>query len=168
MNASSVSFADFKACMELVNEQIRDRIPFINNGGCGVFASELIKRMYDLGIDDMYIAVFGCVYDDEIPDISEVENQISNEDFDPHSIYSWNDNGIDFAHVVIEWKGVYWDALEPFVTKTWNHVTRYNGNFDERILHSIAHDEAGWNDTYDRSNNDTVREILDEAFKLLA
>ena len=27
---------------------------------------------------------------------------------------NWNDYGINFAHVVIGWRGIKWDAVEPF------------------------------------------------------
>lgn len=167
--SNNITLRQFSACMELVNESIRNNIDSINAGGCAFFASELAQRMQAAGIEDFSIAVFGDVIEDEseLVPIEEAINDMLSWDGDLNSIYSWNDNGIHFAHVVIEWRGIKWDAVEPFEGTKWRGAFQYEGEFPEDSLHAIGQCSDGWNCMYDRSQNDTVREILDCAFDLL-
>lgn len=173
---NEISLRHFKACMELVNESIRNNVYGINSGGCAFFASELAKRMRAAGIEDFSIAVFGDIDEDEteLVSIEEAINDMRSWDDDLNCIYSWNDNGVRFSHVVVEWRGVKWDAVKPFTGKKWRGSFQYGrgsfqyeGSFPEDSLHAIAQCSDGWNSTYDREQNDTVREILDCAFDLL-
>lgn len=168
---SAVSYQDFKACMQLVNEQLRRKVPTINSGGCVVFASELLKRMNAAGMTNSYIAVFGDVENEDgsIPNVNAIENDMLHNFYDIHNLESWNDNGINFAHVVVEWGGTGWDALCPSSAddQKWNFWPRYEGDFNPDVLHTISQKSRGWCRVYDRSNTTLVREILDETFDAL-
>lgn len=167
--SNNITLHQFSACMESVNQQIRDNIDSINAGGCAFFASELAKRMRAAGIKDFSVAVFGDVFEDEselIP-LDAVIEDMRSYDVDLNSIYNWNDNGIYFTHVAIEWRGIKWDAVEPFDGNRWRGAFQYEGEFPEDSLHAIGQCSDGWNSMYDRSQNDTVREILDCAFAML-
>ena len=167
--SNNITFDQFSACMESVNQKIRDNIDSINAGGCAFFASELAYRMRDAGITDFAVVVFGGVCEEEsklIP-LYEAIDDMRSYDVDLDCIFNWNAFGINFAHVVIEWRGIKWDAVEPFKGTEWQGALEYEGGFPEDSLHAIGQCSDGWNRTYDRSQDDTVREILDCAFAML-
>ena len=171
---SAVTFQDFKACMELVSQRLDSEVPYINSGGCAFFASELLKRMEAAGMTECYVGVFGDIEDygeDEdgfgIPNVNVIEHKMLSNSFNPYDKEDWNANGINFAHVVIEWEGTKWDALRPFTADTWSFWPRYEGDFNPDVLHHIGQDPRGWNCCFDWNNCDLIREILDEAFDVL-
>jgi hypothetical protein len=167
---SNVRYLDFRACMDLVSERMIREVPTINAGGCAFFASELIKRMRDVGITNINVAIFGdpLQYDtNKVPNVNDVEHEMILNECDLFDLEDWNANGVSFAHVAIEWGGTHWDAIDPFVDDYWKCWPRYEGSFNEEVLHYIGQSPDGWNPAYDRDQDERVRDILDESFDLL-
>lgn len=166
---SIVQRQDFLACMEIISERIQEEVYCINAGGCVFFASQLLKRMKKIGIDNAVVVAYGDQFMEDTADLHNVNNTLRESFLDPYDLDNWNENGVNFAHVVVEWDDVCWDAERPFSANepNWLMWSRYNGTLDEDLVHEWGADSTGWNPSYDRSQDPIVCQILDEAFELL-
>ena len=80
------------------------KIYSINYGGCAVFSVMLAEQLENCGYNDYKIRVYTQAYDGV--NISNAEHKVHGN----HNMISWNRNRVDFAHVVVEWRGMMWNA----------------------------------------------------------
>lgn len=158
---------EFKTCMSEIHEEVSQNIDLINHGGCAIFAVELVKRMRKLGMNPNI-----RVYGEEEVDVSLAETNILEEYGNPMDVEAWNDNGVEFVHIVVEWGCYLWDAeciesIEDAYEYGWNDYPLLPGEISYNALRDIAFQRVGWNSTYDRSQNPMLYRILDNAFKRL-
>lgn len=163
----TVRVADFEACIELVQEQMHENVEYLNSGGCAVFAAALLKRMRNAGIEDGGIVVFGDQYDDSRPNLEVLENDvIPSNDQTPYDFDAWRDNGISFAHVVVEWGGRYWDGYESFEDDVWRFWPRYDGYMSLETVEALANTPS-WCPLFSRLDIPYIEQVLDDAFSCL-
>lgn len=160
----TVSAADFRACMERVHEKLSVNVPRLNNGGCGFFAAELGKRMLDAGITDFGIVVFD---DESYCNVSELETELREYGVDIEDINNWSDNGLLFGHVAVEYDGAFWDGHESFTDTIYKEMfDLVDGELSLEAIVALGQSHQ-WNPTYDRSNDEYVKKVLDECFECL-
>jgi len=156
----------FKDCMSEIHERVSKSIELINHGGCAIFAVELVKRMHKLGMNPSI-----RVYGEEEVDVSLAEQHILEYE-EPMDVESWNDNGVEFVHIVVEWAGYLWDAetiesIEDAYEYGWHDYPLLAGEISFNSLKEIALQRDGWNSTYNRSQNPILYNILDDVFERL-
>ncbi len=161
----SMSFKNFKSRMELVQRNIHNTVSFVNSGGCGFFAVELLKRMRIVGLRDAHLRIY-----DEEPenDLSELETRLRDSG-KAHCIHTWNSNGIWFSHIAVECMDYVWDAesILPVNDKLkWAGYRIYQGSVSLETMEALTRSKEGWNSLYSRRQDNTVRAILNDAFGL--
>jgi hypothetical protein len=155
--------------MSMVRDSLNNNgIYSINNGGCGFFASELSKIMMEFfGIpeDDIEVLVYDykTVHISNIDDISTIEEHMLEHGDDISSIYSWNDNGVDFAHIMLGYKEYYLDCTGIAEKEdNWCFYPLVNGSMSLYALGLLGNSAEGWNIMFDRSQIPTIKKILQD------
>jgi len=156
----------FKDCMSEIHERVSESIERINHGGCAIFAVELVKRMHKLGMNPSI-----RIYGEKEVDVSLTEQHILEYE-EAMDVDTWNDNGVEFIHDVVEWGGYLWDAetvesIENAYEYGWYNHPLLPGEISFDSLREIAFQRHGWNCTYDRSQNPILYNILDDVFERL-
>lgn len=162
----TICIDDFIKCMEKVQCEIYNKVDCISSGGCGLFAVELLKRMMNFGVQDAKIRVYNP---DPVHDLCELENELRTKGESNKDIYMWNSNDIWFSHIAIEWNGILWDAEDygPInIRREWEGNDLQPGSISLETMEALASSREGWNCLYNRCQDDVVRMILDDAFKM--
>lgn len=88
-----------------------------------------------------------------------------------NEVSEWNENGIYFGHVLLEFKvnGVthYWDT-ETFAPAIHSKYTRWKlhpGALTVKEAWELGNDTDGWNDSFNRDNIQTIRNAVYHFFK---
>jgi hypothetical protein len=172
---SAFSDVDVMSCIELIQERIRSEILKINFGGCAVFAGALAQRLDELGLP-VRVRIVCNSSDAPSTDLNTVEETIKEHYLDLDDLDNWNDNGVQFSHVMVEWNGMLIDgecsqSVESFLMDGWIELSKVDtiapGDISIEATQLLAAQEHGWNFIYDRSQNDQVFEIIDECFSSL-
>lgn len=86
-------------------------------------------------------------------------------------VCSWNDKGIHFGHIVLEFKmnGVthYWDAdtLTTQLKSPYCKWKMYKGALTVKEAWVLGNDEDGWNEGFDRANIPNIRSAISHFFR---
>jgi len=137
-------------------------------GVCGVFATELIKRMFNLGITDARIRVFGSSMFNNV-NVETVEQTLHANFLPTDDVNVWNENGVNFGHIIVEWRGYHFDGefCKPLENR-WYYSKLFDGALSVDVADALAQQPKGWNRSYNRAQNPKVCAILDECFALLS
>lgn len=151
----------------VVNMNVRD----VSSGGCGVYAACVGSELERLGVNVDIVIVDEDV-DDKTASVSIAAARAKIKTARKKvNVFTWNLYGIEFGHVVVEfeYRGKrYWCDSNKVVpagdadpTFGWRP---YRGRMTVKEIKKIARTADGWNRTYDRSNNDTLRKIVKHQF----
>lgn len=166
---NTVTVEQFKRCMIKVQERVNSEIVRMNWGGCGVFAAELCAVMQEIGITDARIRVYG--YDCEGTDLNELEQHLRENGIDVSDTCNWNDCGVNFGHIVVEWADRVWDSEicgdDISRNNQWCGNDMYSGYISYDALVELAANPSGWNFMYAREQNPHVRKIIREGFSTI-
>ena len=164
---------DVLECIHDIQERLQNEVLFLNNGGCGVFASYLVEEMKRRSIfPKLRILSDISVSDDEI-NVEDVEKELKEYDVDLVNIDNWNDNGVFFSHIIVEWDGYFFDGYEmididEIKNEGWEGIelNLLDGSISYSTMKLLA--EYGcWNIFYDRDQNFLVHQIIKECFEKL-
>lgn len=161
-----MSLAVLRQLDKLANDA--SRIPYINWGGCGVFASMVAERLHALGIP-----VWGVVSEDcADKDLNEVRLTAKPK----NTVPSWNAAGVWFKHILVQF------ALDG---KIWTYDTSgvvagspereatcggklYAGNLTVQELKELAGNPRGWSPTFNRVRIPDIEALINEHLSIKA
>lgn len=144
-----------------LGQRINRWYPYINYGGCCVFAALVGQELLARNIRARVIIAQG--YDHT--NVEEVRQKVKNI-FDMHE---WQDNGVSFSHVGLEFhfRGQYWhydtNGVHKKSTKL-DHMKINPGRLtvaDAKILADKGND---WNDVFDRRSIPRLRRHIKKFF----
>lgn len=137
-----------------------------NQGGCCLIAVEIAKHLSSIYPTKIRVC---SDYDDGETNVLDVANRVH----DPSDLYEWNDNGIYFGHVIVEFE--YRGHIYHMDT---NGVKRakpvdpsfgwilYPGDIPVKSAKSLAGIKTGaWNSAFDRKQIPTLRKLVKHFFK---
>lgn len=141
---------ELNKALNTLGRHINKRHPYINNGGCCVFASLVGRELLSLGIEAKVI-----VASREISITAEQFNNIQTDLAFNASLSAWNSNNIYFSHVGIEFS---------HNDKVWHYDTNgthrareeldglplYPGRLSIAEALHLAEDPEGWSSVFDR------------------
>jgi hypothetical protein len=166
------NIAATKLCIENISAEIENTIIEINSGGCAVFAVELVKRLNLIGFVNAKLRTYGYAYNTKGVIINNVEQEIlATNGALPNLTGEWNDNGVWFNHVRVEWQNRLWDSegacsLRHGRSWGWGSVIQ-DGDISVPALDLLCKPQRNWNDTFDRKQIPNVKAIMDKHFTLL-
>lgn len=151
------------AQLQLLCTQLND-IPNINKGGCCVVAATVANHMQHLY--PTRIRVSNDWYTNDDTPIDQVASSLD----EPDDLYCWNDNGIDFGHVFVEfeYKGHTYFIDSNGVTlagrtdPTYNWIV-YNGELPLKLAKRLIYSE-GWNTKFNRTAIPKVKKLINKFF----
>ena len=140
-----------KQLLNAICGTVPKHISYVNHGGCAVFAVIIAKKLEQLGYNDYKIRVYNQAYSNV--NISCAEARVNgNTDMN-----EWHNNRVDFAHVVVEWKGMMWNAghvTKRSNAKRWGWgLQLQRGSISMSAMSALASTQKGWNDTFDRKRS---------------
>ncbi len=144
-----------------INQEVRNEVPYINHGGCGVFASLMYKHLKSLGYDPK-IVILTMDWESSFESKKETLNKVMNN----QSVQRGDLRHTSFAHCCIEVSGLYFDGtrLGTAFLNYWNEC-ELSGNYSIEEL-DLALKIGGWNKQYSRrKKNPTVKKIIKNATK---
>ena len=154
---NKIKIKDLQTLARTINQNIVN----VNNGGCCVFAalvSERLKDFYDVNVN-VYGYNIGVSIDDAR---STIKKQTLSE---------WNNKGVNFGHVVVEYKDK--RGIKREYDSTGNHKAdgsicyEYNkteGHLTLKETKILASRKAGWNKSFDRKQIPTMKRIINNFF----
>lgn len=143
--------------------------PSINCGGCAVFAVELNRRLMANGFNNGRFIVYDFALNGRkrFADINSAEMELRGINADIGDIFKWNDAGVFFDHVVLEWNGTAWDAEGPMAfsdMSVWYDSPAHDGFLSHEVVAGLADIPCNWNRTFDRDDIPYIQETLNEVF----
>jgi hypothetical protein len=143
-----------------LNEQIKNEIPEINHGGCGVFALIMAKQLELLGYNPT-ISILTNYFGD-----TEDKKRVLNEVMNGNKVNRSEKLGTSFAHCCIEVGGLIFDGKMVGVAFKEKWISYpITGSYSIEEL-SLALKIGSWNDDYSRKyNNPKLRRIIKNTIK---
>lgn len=144
---------DLLTRLDKLGLEINKKVPYINYGGCCVFAAFVTKELIALRL-----LARGIVSSHNAMDYG-TSRLFSIDDIRLHvkegKIHEWQNNGLSFAHVGVEfrYKDKWWHYDSNGVhrkEKELDSMPIYNGRLFLREMEILAGSKYGWNDTFDR------------------
>lgn len=148
-------------------DELSNTLTYPNQGGCCVIAAEIAKYLSE--IYPTSIRVSSDYSELTAPNVVDVVNQVRN----PKDIYEWNDNGIFFGHVIVEFK--YKGRKYHMDTNGVERAKAVDPSFgwilypgevpleSAKMLASISSD--AWNSAFNRKQIPTLRKLVKQFFK---
>lgn len=132
-------------------------VPALNSGGCAVFAHEVAKRLADMGIPVTGVVAMADYYlprnTADWPSIDTARKAIT----DVSDGLQWNDNGVDFHHVGIEFtldgQEYHFDSSGVSPAKQWMNRQDWKvlpGRLTVAELNELVKNPWNWNPAFDR------------------
>jgi hypothetical protein len=143
-----------------LSDYMDNTYPLINYGGCCIFAAYVGKRLNK--IVPTRVAVFDNVTNTTIDNAREYvwANTTS----------QWNFNGVEFGHVVVEFKYKNrWYHLDTNGVRrqvfNWDGDHRVPGSLTIKEAYELGKDCYGWNDMFPRKQIPRIRKDINKFFK---
>jgi len=160
--------ARVRKCLAAIASEVSHNVDYVNCGGCGVYATELAKRMKKLGFTDMKLRVYSYpnANNERLVNVASVERKVFGDNL-PDNLREWSVNGVSFCHVRMEWGFRVWDVEgdEPAKTdKAWRWYPRHPGSLSLKAMNRLSAKKAGWNTMFDRTQIPLMRQIMDKHF----
>lgn len=145
---------------------INERFPYINWGGCCVFASRVGRHLERIA--DSVVVRIGNDY-------GEWNANQRVDEIRPHIARNvpreWNKFGVHFAHVIIEFvyagRKFHYDSLGVTKPDTHTKMGRYPliaGGLTVGEATELCARQSGWNPCFDRDNIPAIEEMIENAF----
>lgn len=143
------------------------KIPWLNSGGCAVFADVVVQELRRLAVPAWGRVAMRSPGRNTITRVRKLLREES-VDTKTATCEPWNDQGIDFTHVLAGFRHNGKTYLCDSSGTMAGRVRRENtcgapllpGRMSPKELHAIAADEWGWNDMFDRAHIPTVQAIV--------
>jgi hypothetical protein len=155
-----------------LGKELDREIHNINYGGCCVVAAHVAYQLkYRLGIDAV-VRTGHSWQDDNLESVDEARNRV--EDPSNASAVDWNEAGIGFGHVLVEFSHKnqlrHFDTYGVFLAngETQQGYTLHPGKMTVEEALAIASRPEGWNDMFNRKHIPAILNIITKYMKRLA
>ncbi len=150
-----------------LGRQLIREFPFLDCGGCAVYAAILGEQLELIGAED--VSVWVSALEDYIGliDIDAVRDRIA----DTGSIRAWGREGVEFVHLGVEytWECETWHAdskkLERIDFDQDLSWLVYDGRLTLSETRKLSRQSKGWNPMFDRTLIPALEASVREAFK---
>ena len=148
--------AQLRELVQEINKGIRKEVPFINSGGCGVFALLMSKELVRLGYKPSIGIMLSKWGDNSVEDKKRVLNNVMNN----QRVEAYEKRETSFAHCCIMVDGLTFDGkfLNDDFKAQWGSYPIAGQYTIEEM--EVALRVGCWNDDYDRRKNRTVSKII--------
>ena len=138
--------------------------PYINHGGCCVYAAMIVSALHK-----HKIKAEGIVASWSALGMNRAGQSIDTvrEAVKKNKICEWQDNGISFSHVGVEFevdgKKYHYDSKGAKRAKReFDGMPIYKGRLKLQEMRGLAGRKEGWNDTFDRKDIPALRQLVKE------
>jgi len=153
-------------------EDIHMRFYDINYGGCGAMAAIIGNILQDRY--EIRVAIRPSVYDSSNLDaltFDDIREQVRNN-CDNESISNWNDYGVSFGHMWVEFKHRNrWYAIDSGNCVPHKKFEDYREKYNEYMtledVKILGDNFDGWNTHFDRSQLPKIKRIVIKETKLI-
>lgn len=162
-----MSSRNIAAQLRKLGKAINAEVPTINRGGCAVYASRVVAALQARGIDAW--AKLG-MWEPEDVTVDRARQLMQENGNDPEnsSTYEWNDYGLDFNHVVVqfEYRGrIYthdsnFTVSRPIKIEPTCGTKLIPGQMTVAEVSSIVRESKGWNPCFDWGMIPDVERII--------
>lgn len=141
-------------------KEVYRKFPYINHGGCCVYATMIVCELQKHNIEAVGIAT-GGYYTDHNLTIDKVRHLVRK-----NTANEWNRNGITFHHVGVEFilngKKFHYDTSGVWKpTGKLDKHQIYQGRFSFKELQGLSKQiNCCWNTTFDRHDIPAIRRIV--------
>lgn len=157
---------DLLSKLEVFGRTVKRRYPYINCGGCAVYASALIQSLTEMGIG-AHAAV--CNEDSTLEDIkfNSIDEIRSGK---PRNARQWNHVGLDFDHVITEflYEGKMYLCDSDIIQTSCDSFDGYtvlDGRLDPEEIILVANDADGdWNHQFNRKLIPEIHQLFKREF----
>lgn len=141
--------------------EMQDITKYINYGGCCVVAAAVAPLLKKQVPTKIRVAAHEWYY--ENINLKEAMKKVNRELID--DCYQWNDNGVYFGHVYLEFEynGItyYFDSDGVSLTPPIEEVFRtYEGNLTHTAARKLASNSSNWNSVFPRSTIPDIRRAV--------
>lgn len=143
-----------------LGKAVNAKYPYINNGGCCVYAALVAEALLLHKINCK--GIVASWHAECIPSIDEIRPFIKR-----NMLYEWQDNGVSFSHIGLEFE--YKGKMKHYdsngvnkATKSLDFMPIYNGRLNIVELQKLASRKAGWNDSFNRRHIPAIRKMVFE------
>lgn len=161
---NSQEFNQLMVHLTLLADEINEKIPFVNNGGCGMVALLVAKELNRAGIETTIVISGDSDFDETYNiDLNEINKSITGT---KPSVSKWNKKDIYFAHVCIEfnYKNIpyHFESEKGLVVakKRLMGYKIYKGRLSIEVFEPIAENPSGWNKCFERNHIPFMKEIV--------
>jgi hypothetical protein len=153
--------AEVKSFLTNLGKKINSDFPCLNMGGCCVYAALIAEKLKENGVNANGVVV-ACF---DSPFSVAVARKGVN---DIGSLREWNDNGVAFNHVVLEFtvegKRFRYDSAGVVEAKNgFRGDPIYSGRLKLKELQALATSD-GWSTRFDRKDIPKLKKIIDIEF----
>ncbi len=157
--------------LDALGEEVNTRWPKINNGGCCVFASLVGTALEKKGI--RIKGVVSSYFAETAKPISTARKGVLrqvNNDPKSYTLRAWNDNGVSFGHVGLEFKingkRMHYDSngLVPAGGELLGFPI-YRGRLTLEEMTILANSNEGWNPQFGRGNIPALKRLITKRLK---
>lgn len=160
-------------------DELNDDVRNVNRGGCAVLASHVGKHLRKVpGVKDVQLRVGDDESDHQGKHVIDLAREAINEanlGSNNARSYDWNDHGVSFGHVLVEFKhgrrkyhyDTYAGVIRCRRTTALHNYPLYKGGLTIEEGMSIASVADGWNDCFNRRQIPKMKRIIKKHFELL-
>ena len=153
--------------LRALGKEANRQFPYLNNGGCCVYAAAVAGELERLGYE--YEVIVPAPYNETL-DLSDVRKNVTNV----NEKSSWNAAGVYFSHVAVRVKtGGRWYTYDSDgfrrskyeFGRGWSGDAMYtapNGGMTAKEAKSLADESKGWNSCFHRGDVPRVRKLVKE------
>jgi hypothetical protein len=152
-----------------LSQDLTDNVEYINHGGCGVVAAEVVRILADAGVPSDVIVT---TYDRDDPSPAEVRTRLVAKGFKRDVMHNWDMEGLHRGHLAVRFKlghrVFHWDsegvlsAAKGFTRGAFYRTVTYplgEGLLPEEVQ-AMADTEQGWNSSFDRGDIPMIQELV--------
>ena len=162
---------DIVAKLNKLGNDVMERYPNINRGGCCVYAAMIVAALKKHDIDAKgIVASYGAGkpgwMQKEVATITKARKKIQKND-----INEWQSNGISFSHVGVEFKldseKKHYDSEGVRkASKKLDKMPIYAGRMEYLELRALAGKKDGWNTCFNRRDIPALRKLVKSRLRL--
>lgn len=157
---------DVVAALNDLGERVMNRNPYINNGGCCVFAAAVGEQLQKRGVETwVIVGTYPETFDDDEDGYHDIDIRYVEAKLKKKPLYVWNDNNIFFTHVGLGFRiGDRFYNYDSHGVRTEDfylgEYMLYKGGLSVETARFLADQEDGWNECFDRSQIPDLRRYI--------
>jgi hypothetical protein len=152
--------------LDMLGEEVMRRYPWLNHGGCCVYAAMVVQALHKHNIKASgIVASWGAEYLNR----TGITIDKVREGLKKNTHTEWNNNGVNFSHVGVEFEyrakirthRYHYDSTGvKKAGKELDGMPIYAGRLTLEELRTLAGTKKGWNDTFDRKHIPELRKLV--------